>query len=504
MIRLIFLAAAAVMLGAEPAAAAPITALIGQIGAWLGSTLLGRFVVQVAVSMALGALANAMRRGSSRKRPRTEVAVYGDLSPEQIILGRYATRGAYGHPVYTTGDYAHMVVTLCALPGAQLRRIAVQGEWVDLDSSNPHPDYGLPAVSGSKYAGALWVKFYDGTQADADPYMLATFGGDPIAPWSADMIGEQLCYAIVTCLKGQSPPIWSGLPQPLFELDGIPLYDPRQDDTAGGVGPQRWSDPATWQQTTNPAVIAYNILRGISMPGGDTWGGRATADDLPYAVWAAAMDVCDEQVDDGAGGTKARYVAGIAPALDQEPAEAIEALVEAMAGDIAALPNGTWLVSAGGPGLPVGAIVDERDVLRERVSTVNPQIRTSERWTGVAPTWVSPGDLWQPRAGDAVMSSVLPDIGARRVADVRLDAVWDGEQAGRIASSWLSDHELQRRHVISLPPSHGWMEPLDVVTVTSERFGYAAKAFEVIATSESAQSGIIIATLKEVDHGGWA
>ncbi len=500
--RLLVIAIAMLLVGAEPVAADPVSALLGKVIAWLGGEAIKKFLIQMAVGLALGALANAMRKPP--KRPRTEVAVYGDLAPEEIIFGRYATRGAYGHPVYTTGDYAHLVVTLCALPGAQLRRVAIQGEWVDLDTANPHPDYGWPAAAGSKYAGALWVKYYDGSQVTADPYMLSTFGSDPIAPWSSDMIGEGLCYAIVTCLKGQNPPIWAGLPQPLFEMDGVPLYDPRQDDTAGGTGPQRWADSSTWQPTTNPAVIAYNVLRGIALPGGDVWGGRATADDLPYAVWAAAMDVCDEQVPDGAGGTKPRYTAGLAVSMDREPAEAIEQLVEAMAGEIVALPDGRWLVSAGGPGLPVGAIEDERDTLRGRVSTVHPQVRAAERWIGVAPTWVSPADLWQAHAGDAVMSTTLPDVGGRRVADVRLEAVWDGEQAGRIATSWLADHELQRRHVISLPPSHGWMEPLDVVTVTSERFGYAAKAFEVVTVSEVAHSGLVTATLKEIDHGGWA
>lgn len=500
--RLVVIAVAMLLIGASPAAADPVSALLGKIVAWLGGEAIKRFLIQMAVGLALGALANAMRKPP--RRPRTEVAVYGDLAPEEIVLGRYATRGAYGHPVYTTGDYAHLVVTLCALPGAQLRRVAIQGEWINLDTSSPHPDYGWPAVSGSKYAGALWVKYYDGSQVTADPYMLATFGSDAIAPWTSDMIGEGLCYAIVTCLKGQTPPLWAGLPQPLFELDGVPLYDPRKDDTAGGAGTQRWDNPSTWAPTTNPAVIAYNILRGIALPGGDIWGGRAKVENLPYTVWAAAMDVCDEQIDDGAGGLKPRYTAGLAVSMDQEPAAAIESLVEAMAGEIVVMPDGRWLVGAGGPGLPVGAVEDERDTLRERVSTVHPQIRATERWVGVAPTFVSPDDLWQAKARDGVMSTALPDAGGRRVADVRLEAVWDGEQADRIASSWMADHELQRRHVISLPPSHGWMEPLDVVTVTSDRFGYSAKAFEVVGISETAQIGLIMATLKEVDHGGWA
>lgn len=54
--------------------------------------------------------------------------------------------------------------------------------------------FGLPAST----AGLAWVKYYDGSQSTADPYLLAQYGSYPNRPWTSDMIGRGLCYAIVT------------------------------------------------------------------------------------------------------------------------------------------------------------------------------------------------------------------------------------------------------------------------------------------------------------------
>jgi hypothetical protein len=61
------------------------------------------------------------------------------------------------------------------------------------------------------------------------------------------------------------PNIYPGLPKPLWVLTGGPVYDPRQDDTqAGGVGPQRWNDRATWSRAgnKNPFLQAISFAIG--------------------------------------------------------------------------------------------------------------------------------------------------------------------------------------------------------------------------------------------------
>ena len=144
----------------------------------------------------------------------------------------------------------------------------INDEYVTLGSTTEALyGFGLPVMSGS-----AWVKYYDGTQTTADPYLLAQYGAYPNRPWSADMIGRGLCYAIVTFRH--NPEVWQGFPRLRFEMGGIPLYDIRKDSTAGGSGTHRWATPSTWAQTTNPMVMIYNIMRGIALMDGSVWGGR--------------------------------------------------------------------------------------------------------------------------------------------------------------------------------------------------------------------------------------
>ena len=140
-------------------------------------------------------------------------------------------------------------------------------------------------------AGLAWVKYYDGTQTSADPYLLAQYGAYPNRPWTSDMIGRGLCYAIVTFRH--NPEVWNGFPRVRFEMGGIPLYDIRKDSTAGGSGTHRWATPSTWEQTSNPMVMIYNIMRGITLTDGTVWGGRVAAADLTPASFMAAMNECD-------------------------------------------------------------------------------------------------------------------------------------------------------------------------------------------------------------------
>ncbi|PTX45942.1 hypothetical protein IQ03_04170 [Gemmobacter caeni] len=56
--------------------------------------------------------------------------------------------------------------------------------------------YGLPILGD--YEGHAWIRYYDGSQTAADPMLLARYGTHPDRPWTADMVGTGLCYAILT------------------------------------------------------------------------------------------------------------------------------------------------------------------------------------------------------------------------------------------------------------------------------------------------------------------
>ena len=84
------------------------------------------------------------------------------------------------------------------------------------------------------------------------------------------MLGRGVPYAVVTACY--DPEVHRGVPKVLFELDGARLYDPRQDSSVGGAGPQRWSDPSSWTPfgggaNENPVVQIYNLMLGLARPG---------------------------------------------------------------------------------------------------------------------------------------------------------------------------------------------------------------------------------------------
>src|SRR5690606_11629218 len=141
---------------------------------------------------------------------------------------------------------------------------------------------------------------------------------------------------------------FQGWPKVRFLMRGLPLYDPRADSTAGGSGPMRWNDKSTWAPSHNLGLQIYNILRGIELPNGEQWGGEATAEDLPYATWAAAISACNTLVDDGNGGTEPAYRAGFEVFLDDEPFAVLEQLLAVCNGSLSE-SGGVWRLRVGAP-----------------------------------------------------------------------------------------------------------------------------------------------------------
>lgn len=277
-------------------------------GASVASFFTTSTIGKLLMSVALSALAQALTPRPPQPGIRTSQTLTGGTTPESFILGRYATEGQLIAPPMSHGTVdgvpnalLNYVIELGGVPGQQLESLIIDGEpcgWGDTAVG----DYGFP-VTG-KFAGVAWIKYYDGTQVAADPLLLAKYGADPLRPWSADMVGAGITYAVVTFRFNRT--LFNGFPKVRFVLTGIPLYDPRLDDTVGGSGAHRWADPATWAVTENPMVQVYNALRGIALPGGDVWGGGFAAADLPLADWWAAMNACDETVDVSTGGTALR------------------------------------------------------------------------------------------------------------------------------------------------------------------------------------------------------
>jgi hypothetical protein len=460
---------------------AAIGAIGGLVTAFKGTALFkfigSKFIGRLLASVALSALQTALQPRPPTPGITTQITATGGTNPCGFVLGQYATAGDAVCPPMTHGTagrtpnaYLTYVVALGDVPGPLLERVMIDGAYCDLGTV-ADPDYGLPATG--LYAGFAWFKYYDGSQTVADPMLLAKYGSYPERPWLADMVGTGVPYVICTFLYNRG--LYQSLPALLFQCGGIRLYDPRKDSTVGGVGAHRWGTAATYEASRNNAVIAYNIMRGITLTGLGVWGGSIEGADLPVANWFSAMNACDTMIGSPA---VVQYQAGYEVRVDMEPASVIEEVMKGCTGQVAEV-GGSFKIRVGGPGLPVLFITDD-DIIVTKPQDYNPFPQADQRQNGIDAKYPDPGAAWQPKSAPSRYNTTWEaQDGSRRIASLDLPACPYPEQVQRVMNAYITDERRFRRHGLTLPPDAAVLEPLDTISWSSMRNGYASKLFEL-------------------------
>ena len=494
-----------------PAMAGPIAAAISAVSAWAASSAVAAFVVRIGTSIALSALSRALAGKPRQPGIKTETTTSGDTVPQSFVLGRYATAGNRMAPPYSWPNsgkrpnvYLTYVVDLADMPGCQFSRLMVNGSYVDDLVANDGQWAASHQLMGNIRDNGpyLWMSVYDGSQTAADAYMMQHFADHPERPWSADMVGTGLSYAVVTFYYNRE--IYNGLPGLRFELLGLPLYDPRHDDTVGGSGAQRWDDPATWVFTENPVVMIYNILRGITLPDGARWGGSVEAEDLPLANWFAAMNECDVPVALAEGGTEPQYRAGLEVGVDEEPADIIDELLKACSGEIVEF-GGVFKVRVGPPAMPVYFFTDD-DVVASQPQNMTPHPGLEGVSNAIHAVYPEPATVWEVKDAPSRYNPAweAEDGGRRLVADISYPAVPYGTQVQRLVASTVADGRRFRGHSLTLPPDAAVLEPLDTAAWTSERHGYDAEVFEIGELADDMQTVLQSVAMRARDASDFA
>ena len=504
MIRILVLCLSLLWL-AKPASADPVTAAlmangVGFFKAALAAGGLSAFLIRTAISVGLSLLSQALMKPKSPAASGVKIdgTTAGEDTPMRFVVGRRMVGGhleyhnSHGQAGRTPNAYYTLVVSVCDIPRATLRRVRVNDEFVTLGTV-AHPDYGFPMLEkrvGSDDYG--WVKFYDGTQVSADPMLVSRYDADPDQPWTANHILSGVAYAIITLRFNRE--VWQGPPSLRFEMNGIPLYDPRRDSSVGGSGAHRWSNPATWEPTENLAVIAYNLMRGIPMPGGNIYGGEVEAEDLPLANAVAGMNVCDTVVSG-----RAQFRGGLEISVDEEPALYIEELLKAGLGQVSEL-GGVFRTRWGAPDEAVMAITDA-DISLSNPQEFDPFPGLEATYNAIRITHPNIATAWEPAQTPALYNAVweAEDGGRRLPIQMEVAACFDHGQAQQLQSAYIRDERRFRQHQIVLPPEAQILEPLDTIAWTSERNGYSNKLFEVVASRYMPKTMMVALTLRERD-----
>lgn len=459
----------------------------------------GGFLANTVSSIALSALATAIRGKPEVRQPgiTTTTTTAGGTVPQRLIFGRYATAGQMVAPmmVYQSdgnpNEWLVYVISLADKPVTGLGRIIVDGRYHTIDG-NPaaslHGD-GMGATTldlvSSDWDGLrndIFIRFHDGNQTTPDAYLRRVFGDYPERPWTADMIGHGVPYVVVTFKGKAGTEDYSGFPSIKFEVDGHKLLDPRDGQV---------------KFTRNPAVIAWNILRGIDIPGGDVWGVGAR-DFVPGYVIAAA-NTCDSLVPTASGGTRVRYQAGLEVSVSDEPHQALTELVKAMGGDVADM-GGTWLLTAGDPGTAVLSITDD-DIIVTDSRSLKPFPGLDETINAIHASYPDPAQQWEAKEAVPLYNAEweASDGGRRLIAEVDFPAVPFPMQVRALMGEMAADHRRMRTHVITLPPDALGVKLGDHIAWTSAVNGYSAKLFKVSAMRIDPVSLCVAFTLKERD-----
>jgi hypothetical protein len=270
-------------------------------------------------------------------------------------------------------------------------------------------DQDLP--TGSQVMGS-----YDGAQTVADATMVAAFAAQGIT-YTDTLHGYVYTVFALPTGKFDGQLALSAL------VSGRRVYDPRQDGTAGGSGPQRLTDRSTWAYSDNPSLALADWTADTTFGAGEP---------VDWSSVPAAANANDELI--GAAPEK-RRVLGVtltAAASVGQVADALRAYA------------GCWLVpSAAGLRLVPdrdGAAVASYSHSAGQIASIDP---LSMRDLGNMPTAVEVvyTDTSQIPWRDASVEAKLTGAGTTlpwRLSSIRLPGVQRSSQALREATERLN------------------------------------------------------------------
>ncbi|MBA8797939.1 hypothetical protein FHW77_001621 [Agrobacterium sp. RC10-4-1] len=480
--------------------AAAISGVVSAVSGFIGGLgVVGSFLLKTAVGVGVSLLAQSL--AGKPKDPTFSINGTlqggGDVA-RSFIMGRTATAGSlvfvntWGQDGDTPNAYLTQVIALSDLPVRGLAEVWVNGELVTLGVLT---DRGYAV---NQYPDSLWVKFYDGTQTTADSFLFTSVSNGN-RWWNPDRVGRGVAYAIVTARVSKN--MFSGVPSFKFVLEGLRLYDISRDSTQGGVGPQRFADPATWGGDGDflPAVQIYNLLRGITYNGQWFYGlQNLSSSRLPAAAWIAQIEKHRAGTLESTGWVNT-YRSGGEIQVDAPLTSAVEALLTACQGRISEV-GGVYYLHSGAPDAPVIAFTDD-DILSTEEQEFTPFLGLADTINGVSANYPSPADGWVAKTAPPLYRTDLEAIDGNRrlMADVDLNFVPYPEQVQRLMKSALEEARRFRRHTIVLPPKFwAYATPGTVFSWTSERNGYIAKLMRIDGVADRANLDVMI-DITEVD-----
>lgn len=495
MLKALLIALYILLVFVDVAFADPISALITGIGTILKAGSIGALLLKTAFAVAIRAGMSLIEQARARKAARnstqsngTTIQVQvGDAISRSYLIGTRAKAGQRYYAGYwgTEGGTPNAFITDCVVLSCLPSRNGPQGlQWISVGKrvctilwNEPHPDgRGFPLaelrVGGVDYG---WVKYLDGTQTTADPFLLDKFAAHPERPYLPSMIGRGCQIAILT-IRHNKDLYNNQLQEGLYQPTPMKLYDLRYDSTEGGLGPQRWDDPSTHQPSDNLAVMAYNVARGLYFRNRWVHGGRNFSSyRLPASAWMAAANEADRDM-----GGRRQFRGGLDVHVDSQPVDVLEDFRVGCSGRIAEV-GGQLKLSCGAPGAPVYSFTDD-DIIVTAEQGFEPFASVKSSYNTITAVYPEPAQLWRDKEAPEYAPSDLRDRdgGERLAIGLEADAVPFSDQVQAIMKTALEEAQRERVHQAVFGPEARALEPNDPIAWTSARNSYGDKKFVVV------------------------
>ncbi|QUT04849.1 hypothetical protein KFK14_17715 [Sphingobium phenoxybenzoativorans] len=443
-----------------PALAPALLSALGTTTATALATSLATALIATALSVAAGVIMQQLA-GKPASAKATPINFRNSVSNSFIIIGKRRQGGklVFYHPVGKTERYF-----IWAAAGHRCKGVTkwfLNDEEVTVDGSGK--------VTSGVYANHAWLWFGRGSyDTDETPagWRAATGG-----KWTIDHVGYGVAkiYAKFEMTKDV---VSAGMPTMSAEIEGS---DEIRDPRTGTVG------------YTNLATPAFYWW--LAMPR-EEGGFGAAADEIPGdALLSAWTNICDENVDNGSGGTEKRYAFDSLIEVGAPPSQVRDTFVTCCAGGFT-FSEGVFLMRPG-YWVPPSMTLDERDLAGG--IRVSPMLDAEAVATDVSGTFVDPEDLYQPGP-----------IPTRRVAaaDIRqvdydLAHVTSHTRAQRILEIMLRRAQCEKR--VDWPMNIAGLETraMQTVQLGTARYGLSNYTWAIDGWSLSQDYGVALGLREE-------
>ena len=390
--------------------------------------------------------------------------IYGEKEVGGVLRFRHSQGG-------TNNDYLYLILIWAGHPCEAITSFKVDGAAVSFDSDGN-------AIGN--LSGFLRVTHHLGAHDQAaDSNFVSELG----ALWTSDFRWRGCCYSAIRLKSSQDK--WpTGVPQLTAVVKGRKVYDWRDDD-------QDIADPSTWLWSPNPALCIADTIRGVPMLNGDgdlirPFGIGAPDTSVIVPKLIASANACDEDVPLAGGGSEKRYTCNGCYDTNAAPPDILDALGGAMAGKIVQIGADFHIYA--GVWMEPDFTVDD-SMLRDEPTASNPLPR-QERINVVKGTYGNPAASGQPDDFMPIVSDAfIEEDGGELVKDLSLNFTNSDTMAQRIAKIALL---RSRQGIVTDWPCNLKAVPAltgENVNVTSNEFGWAAKAFELQEFTLDLQTG---------------